>query len=348
MMQPPKPPPVIRAPSAPAARRGLDGQVDGRHGDLEVVAHRGVRGVSSGARSRSPPAPQQLDGLQHPLVLGDHVPDPAAHHLVVGSCASAASRSVTSRSAGTPEQRAAASSQVARRVGVLAVDEGVRGVGVEHQHLQARPRRGRAAPARPRSSGSRRTGRDPPVHSVEAAWSMSPVGAPTNSFSARRASFARSSGSMASPPRSASAVSVAHSSAAEEDSPAPIGHVRGRAPGRRRRRRGPASRERPDHPGDVRVPAGHARARRSSGPNVSVSPLLSEVTRQRVVRAGAGRDDDPLRQRERHHEAVVVVGVLADQVDPARRGPDPVRVAPVPLGEGGRRRRRRRCLTGEL
>ena len=35
----------------------------------------------------------------------------------------------------------------------------------------------------------------------------------------------------------------------------------------------------------------------------------------------ARRDHDPLRQRERQHEAVVVVGVLADQVDPAGRRP---------------------------
>ena len=37
--------------------------------------------------------------------------------------------------------------------------------------------------------------------------------------------------------------------------------------------------------------------------------------------ARRARDGDPLLQRERHHEPVVVVGVLADQVRPSGRGP---------------------------
>ena len=61
------------------------------------------------------------------------------------------------------------------------------------------------------------------MHSVEAAWSIRPVGAPTNSFSARWASWARWIKEMSSPFRSTSAVSTAHSNAAEEDSPAPTG-----------------------------------------------------------------------------------------------------------------------------
>ena len=58
--------------------------------------------------------------------------------------------------------------------------------------------------------------------------------------------------------------------------------------------------------------------------------LFSEVTLQVPSVARSRGDRDPLGQRERHHEAVVVVGVLADQVDPTRRGPDPVRLLASP------------------
>ncbi len=52
---------------------------------------------------------------------------------------------------------------------------------------------------------------------------MMPVGTPTNSFSARRASVTRSARGTASSPSSVRASAVAHSRAAEEDRPAPAG-----------------------------------------------------------------------------------------------------------------------------
>ena len=52
---------------------------------------------------------------------------------------------------------------------------------------------------------------------------MIPDGTPTNSFSARRAIAASSRRGTTRPPSSVSASAVAHSSAAEEDSPAPAG-----------------------------------------------------------------------------------------------------------------------------
>jgi hypothetical protein len=63
----------------------------------------------------------------------------------------------------------------------------------------------------------------PSVHSSEADWSSTPVGAPTYSFSAFCAIRAASARSISWPYRSARAKSAAHSSAAEEDSPAPCG-----------------------------------------------------------------------------------------------------------------------------
>ena len=52
---------------------------------------------------------------------------------------------------------------------------------------------------------------------------MMPVGTPANSFSARRVIVTRSSRGTSRPPSEVSASAVAHSSAAEEDSPAPAG-----------------------------------------------------------------------------------------------------------------------------
>ena len=59
--------------------------------------------------------------------------------------------------------------------------------------------------------------------SSEADWSMMPEGTPTNSFSARRAIAASSRRGTASSASSVRASAVAHSSAAEEDRPAPAG-----------------------------------------------------------------------------------------------------------------------------
>ena len=56
-----------------------------------------------------------------------------------------------------------------------------------------------------------------------ADWSMMPVGAPTNSFSARLAIFASSSRATATPDSEQSASATEHSSAAEDDTPAPTG-----------------------------------------------------------------------------------------------------------------------------
>ena len=47
----------------------------------------------------------------------------------------------------------------------------------------------------------------------------------------------------------------------------------------------------------------------------------------------SGSDQYPLGEGERHHVAVVVVGVFADQVDPTRSGPDSRRLPASPGAE---------------
>lgn len=60
---------------------------------------------------------------------------------------------------------------------------------------------------------------------ADAIWSMIPQGTPTKTFSARWHSWAMRRGVSPSPYRSLSAVAVTTSSAADDDSPAPVGTV---------------------------------------------------------------------------------------------------------------------------
>ena len=103
-----------RADGAVGLRR-LDGQVELGDRDLEVVAHRGVRGVEELADRGGTVRAQRAHRVEHALVLGDDVPH-AAEGLVVQQLVRRASRSSTvrSRSDGTP-MSAAPRSQDARR-----------------------------------------------------------------------------------------------------------------------------------------------------------------------------------------------------------------------------------------
>ncbi len=158
---------------------------------------------------------------------------------------------------------------------------------------------------------------------------MMPQGIPTYVFSARCASEGRSSIGRSRAPRSHSAVSTAHSIAAEDESPAPTGtsEVSDKFGGRN-----VVSRvaQRPDDAGDVAGPStdtpghqvlGRDRDRFRRG-RATYGPV-------RVAGDDLGRHDRRLGQRERQHEAVVVVGVLADQVDTAGRAPRATRAGPV-------------------
>ena len=76
-LDPPKPPPVIRAATAPASTAIATAHVELGAGDLEVVAHRDVRGVEQRADGRpSRPARQRGDRVGDPLDLGDDVRAP--------------------------------------------------------------------------------------------------------------------------------------------------------------------------------------------------------------------------------------------------------------------------------
>ena len=142
---------------------------------------------------------------------------------------------------------------------------------------------------------------------------MSPQRTPTCSFSARWARSAIASGGRGGPSGPDSAQAAASSSAADDDSPAPIGRslidpaveaVRGE----------PGLLHRPGHPGHVVVPVatrggeGIERERRRR-------PVVATLERHGRVISPGHRDAHLEVDRDREDEAVVVVGVLADEVD---------------------------------
>ena len=105
--------------------------------------------------------------------------------------------------------------------------------------------------------------------------------------------------------------------------PAAAREVAGDRQVRGRERRSPAARSSRDHPAHEGAPARGA----VSGVERELV-VLAEVERVdlEAARAGVGGDRDAALDRERHREPVVVVGVLADQVDAAgAEGDDPLR-----------------------
>ena len=140
--------------------------------------------------------------------------------------------------------------------------------------------------------------------------------------------------------RSASEVSasaVAHSSAAEEDSPAPAWTSESmaiQAPGTR----WPAASSAQATPaGEAAQPVTRPGARPSRSTSPTVSPrLLPGAHREPAAspaRVPGPRRGDPLAEREWEHEPLVIVGVLAHQVGPPRGQPHAVRLPAEPLPE---------------
>ena len=140
---------------------------------------------------------------------------------------------------------------------------------------------------------------------------------------------------------------TAHSSAADEDSPAPSGtSSRSRASSRRHVDAGLA--QRPGHADDVRRPAVDRAGRQvGDAERRPARPPARPDRPRRPSSAGRPPTDGAVRQRDRQHEAVVVVGVLTDQVDPAR-APTRRRPARRPNALAKRLRRARRRSSHRL
>ena len=159
MMQPPKPPPVIRAPSAPASlaastARSTVGTVISKSSRMEAC-----EASSSGRQVGQPAGDEQLGRLGDPGVLGDHVADPPPHHLVgqrrQGGVEVGRRRAAPAHPAARPPPRRWPAGRRTR------CRPGRAGCWCPKRAVPARPRPDRPAPAGSRSCGSRRTGRAP-------------------------------------------------------------------------------------------------------------------------------------------------------------------------------------------
>ena len=80
--------------------------------------------------------------------------------------------------------------------------------------------------------------------------------------------------------------------------------------------------EGPHHTCHVRLPACHSRLQ-VGGPKGFGRVIVERGDAPGAVITWSGGDQYPLRKSEWHDVAIVVVGVLTDQVDPTRGSPDP-------------------------
>ena len=107
--------------------------------------------------------------------------------------------------------------------------------------------------------------------------------------------------------------------------------------------------QRPCHPEDVRRPAPDALPRQLGDGRGRTRPELGRPAAEHAVLAPRDRGRALLVDRDREHETVVVVGVLAHQVHPAGGRPDAVRYPPDELLEaahGSSRRSRAAASSG--
>ena len=306
---PPKPPPTIRAPSAPARSQPRHRRLDRRRRDLVAVAQARVRRVEQLAELRQVAGRERGDRLLDPRVLGDHVAGAGIERLgQLGRHRERhVSQAVARRAARTPRRtpRGARCRPERRvRVGVtLAGVERDQQVIAERERDRAHLERAEVDPQRALGLAEQRGDlveqaglcADPVVLDPRAELrQLDPVGRPA-------------------PASASSASTSATSSAAEDDSPAPRGtvpRISSRADERRTRR--PAAP--PAAPRtNARQPRTGSRRSRAKGRAVQVAANAS--IRSRSARLRPHRD--ALVDRERQRETLVVVGVLADQVHPS-------------------------------
>src|SRR4051812_40155009 len=158
--------------------------------------------------------------------------------------------------------------------------------------------------------------------SSDADWSRMPVGAPTTSFSARCPTSTNVSRGSPSCHTSLRANATALSMAADDERPAPTGTFESMS----RSAPGTAARSAPNCPSAQATPRGHAahppkapgrRPRRELGRGKFAALTAEGAGAPKYpVAGGPGGDERPPVDGEGQHEAVVVVGVLTDQVDP--------------------------------
>ena len=269
--------------------------------------------------------PQNLGRLPDAIVLGDHVPDPPPHHRI-GEPAQRRIEIVDVTQRGKTEDPARLLAAGAAS-GVLAVHESVGGLGVEHQQLE---------------TGSGQVESHLIGVVAAAVEEQRVVGGAQDRRRLVHQAGRRADELVLAALRQPGAVEQPDVQRVQVGEGGEDGALERGGGGESRPDRdvggqhqiGAADRvtgllERPDDAGHVGLPAAHP------GPEVVRAEALGRALVERTdlpaaVVARGGGDPHPLGQRERHHEPVVVVGVFADQVHPAREPPtDRPRARPV-------------------
>ena len=296
-LEPPNPPPVIRAPSGTGLRPpSSTARSSSGAGDLEVVAHRGV------ARRRTARRPCPVAAARASTVASTRsisVTTWRARRRTRSSSSLDRGRSAW-RSGSTPSA-AAARLAVGAAGGVPAVDQGV----VTRVSVTSR-----VSPAAARRSGDRSRGVVVEVDEQRRAglgaaattvWSIPPVGAPATSVSARDAGRDQSVAAAASssssrragrrprprprtpaPPSWTARHRAARCRRRDVDARARRGRPRA-APTARRRRTPPSRRRRPDRGRRGALP----RARRPGALAIRTAVVVARARRRRTSRGAA-------------------------------------------------------------
>ena len=140
---------------------GIDGRVELGHRDLEVVAHRGVRGDEQVADRGRAALGQSAHGVEHALVLGDDVADAPEGDVVheLGRAGEVRDRDVAKRRHAHDRRRPARRTRGARRSRRSRASAARR---CPSRAAPARRRRSRGRRPSPRASGSRGRSRHQP------------------------------------------------------------------------------------------------------------------------------------------------------------------------------------------
>ena len=302
--------------------RGLDDRVELRHADLEVVAHGDVARLHQLAEPAEVARPQRRDALQHAGVLGHDVLDPPVRDVVEQPLRTRQVLDGQVAQRGHAHRRRAALARLptvavaARRVLVLHLrvdDEQHQAGGVEaERHLLHRE----AAAVEEHRGVTLAEHAGRLVHDPGRRTDGDVLGALAD-------------------PRQIGAVEPEVPHVVQRDGDRHLDGGGGGEPGADRhvrvdrdveavpQRRVVALPDRPGHTERVGGPAGELAG--GDGAQVRLDERLVEGGHEAdpVVVARRQRDRGRAVDRERQHEAVVVVGVLADQVDPPGGAPEP-------------------------
>ena len=337
--------PRCRAPRSRPCRPG--GRASGQLTSKSSRSERWLSYISAPPSTRLARLQVTAAAVQRAGVLAGHVAGAAGTGRIQQMpCAASTISGVASRRVGDPQRRAAASRALGAPARVGAVGQGVLDVAVDRSGRSRRDRRsGTSAPPRSGSRWSSSAAVASPI--TEAHWSMMPQGTPAKSCSACWQRRAFSAGSRRRAGHRLQQRGRRHLQGGAARQAAAQGHVRHHEPRPGRRDRAPAAgTPRPrrarswPRPASPDAEASSSRSRRMAVQRRAVQEKRAARPVAWPAALGGRREDDVAVDGHGEHEAVVVVGVLADQVHPPGRRRQPRAGGRTGARSGGGARRR--------